>query len=411
LATGEAADVRTQLAQLASADDDRRRTNAARELEHALRPIALESVAAHARAEESLRVVVVPKSADDRAQSNQASASGLLVVSLFSPGALTDPVRDLPQATWLEAGAAFLSQTDAAAEDAVRHCLRTFKLGKPIAWHLLLRGLRAPELDSDSGAKQRWQRAATWLRGLHFERELQAHMRAEIDATGILPIASCVIASMPRDVRVAQITQEYGVLSDVFAAEGVGRALGTSLCFPLLPAELRWPLGASVAGTLGSLALGVWGDRVHLQRVQHLSEAAAARVGRLSGTIALLWARAWVALALAPPLDAERPQVGSEALAEALERALFVEVPPAIAGLLGKNRVLARARALEALSALVLHGALRDQFDDDWFRNPRSAELLRNACERGNDLGPEQLCGELSVPLSRAAVRGMELVT
>jgi hypothetical protein len=409
--SGEGLDLGAQLARLAFADDERARALSARELDHALREVAIEHVAAHARAEQPLLEAVQATAAAEPAGPGPVSTtgSGLLIVSPYSPEALGGPALDLPAEPWLEHVAAFLAETDAAAEDAVHYCLRAFKLGKPIPWHLLLRGMRAPELDSDSGRRQRWQRASAWLRMLGFDRELQRRVRAEVDHAGVLPVPASYLLAVPLDVRVSQIPIDYGVMSDACAAEGVARALGFALCLPLAP-ELCRPLGSSVAGVLGALGLQVWGERTHLQRVQHMSESAAARVGRLSATFALLSARAAAALSIAPAVDPEHARSGMEALAEPLSRALCCEIPPSIAGLLGANRVHARARALEALAALALYGNLRERFDLDWFRNPRSAELLRAACERGNTLGPAELCGELAAPLSSASGRAIELL-
>jgi hypothetical protein len=411
LASGEPLDLPARLARLSCADDGRRRADGARELEHALRPIALEHVTAHTRAELPLRVAR-PVQAAAGGPAPSTRPGGLLIASAFSVESMSEPApRDLPEEPWLASAAAFLGQTDAAAEDAVRHCVRASHPGKLVDWHLLLRGLRAPELDSTSGRKQRWQRAAAWLRGLGFERELQTRMRAEVDRGGALPVAQTIALAVPRDVRIAQIAIDYGVVSDVLACQGVGHALGLALRFAALPPELRWPEGASVEGAFGGLALQLWGERGHLVRVQGMSTAEAERVGRLSGTVALLWARAWVAIALASAGDADHAQAQLEALAVALGRALCCDLPPGIAGVLGANRVLARDRAQELLAGLALHGVLRERFDADWFRNPRSAELLRNACERGNALSAEGWCVELSTSLANAAARGVELVT
>lgn len=395
-----------RFARLARVDDERARAEAARELEHALRPIALQHAAAYARASAPLLGL-------ERAPGSALAQAprGQLIISPFSVEALA-PTRAAPAPEpWSLGAAEFLAQTDAAAEDAVRHCLRTFRVSMPIPWHLLLRGLRVPELDSDSGAKQRWQRAAAWLRGIGFAPELQGRMRAEPDRGAALPFATTVPIELPLDVRVAQGALDYGVSSDLLGAAEVGRALGHSLVQVALPTELRWPIGASVGGVLGGLSLQLWGDREHLQRVQGLPLAAAERVGRAAGALALLLARAWVALATAPDLDPDHPGPGLEALADALGRALCCEVPPSVAGLLGADRLRARAHALEQLAALCVHAALREGYDSDWFRNPRIAELLRSVCERGNALQPDALCEELGVSLTQAAVRANQLVS
>jgi hypothetical protein len=236
-------------------------------------------------------------------------------------------------------------------------------------------------------------------------------MRAEPNRSGALPIATVLMLAVPRDLRVAQINIDYGVASDVLAAEGVGRALGLSLVHSALPPELRWPLGAGVAGALGGLALQLWGDRDHLARVQGMSSAEAERVGRLASTLSLLQARAWTAIALTELTKTDEAQARLEAFAGSLGRALCCDLPPGVAGLLGANRVHARCRAQEVLAGLALHGALRNRFDADYYRNPRSAELLRSLCEQGNALSIEGLCGELATSLSVAAARAMELVS
>ncbi len=399
------------VARLASADDHGRRALAARELEQVLLPPALDYLRAQLQAEAPLRVAQ-PVPAPVHAAEVTPAGQGLLVVSAFSVEALTSPpARDLPDTGWLGDAHAFLERTDAAAHDAVRHALRAFRPGARIDWHLLLRGLRAPELDSRPAADARWRRVAGWLRGLGFGRELDARLRAQVDRGGALPLASVIAPAPPRDVRVAQIALDYGVASDVLATDGVAGALGLALAAPALPPELRWPIAGSTAGALGALGLQLHGERQHLTRVHGLGAAEAERVGRLAGTLALLYARAWVALALAPPGLAEQAPAQAELLAELLGRALCCQLPPGIASLLGADRVRARARAEELLAGLALHPALRERFDLDWFRNPRSAELLRGMCAPGAALAPGVVCAELGSPLSAAAARALELVT
>lgn len=396
-----------QWARLLRVDDERARASASRELEHALRPIAQAYVVGRARADAPLAQLETGRPAPP---APAAAPLGQLIVlaldvAVTQPGAPQLPVED-----WLPSAAEFLARTDAAAEDAVRYCLRAFKLSKPIPWHLVLRGLRAPELDSSSAAKQRGARVSAWLHMLGFASELQGRMRGEPDPAAGLPYPLCLPLAIPRDVRVAQSTLDFGVASDVLAAHGVGRALGLATCQGALPPELRWPVGASTAGVVGALGLQLWGDRLHLQRVQGLSAAAAERVGRLAGTLALLVMRLFCALAEAPRVDPDRAQESLEALAEPVGRALCCEVPPSIAGLIGSAQLTHRAQALESLAALAAHAALRERFDADWFRNPRAGELLRAACERGNLLGPEAFCTELGTALSAAGGRGIELV-
>jgi hypothetical protein len=401
-------DLPESLAQIACADDEKRRAEAARELEHALRPHATAYTAVHARAEQPLRVDRAAVAAAD-AGPERVQPSGL-ILSLFSPEAMPAS-RDLPELAWRDAAVSFLAKTEAAADDAVRHCLRKRNTARVIPWHTLLRGLRAPELDSPSGKAQRWQRSVAWLRRLGFEREMLSRMRAEVDRDGVLPGAQVLALAVPLDLRVAQTSIDYGVMSDVLAASGAARALGLSLTHPALPPELRLPHGATTAGVLGSLAAQLWAHRDHMTRVQELSAAEAERVCRLAGTFVLLGARADVALALLDAPETQMAEARVEATATQLSVALRCDVPPGVAGLLGSNRVLAREHALEQLAAFSLQGVLRERFDADWFRNPRCAELLRGLCERGSAHTPEAACVELGTTLESAASHAIELVT
>jgi hypothetical protein len=414
LGSGIDLDLPQLLARMASTNDESRRASSARELDAALQPIALLHVRAHAHAEAHL--LVQRKSPTDAASTASQSAepvapSRFLIVSPTSPEVLSAGKRDFPEATWMPAAAAFLAETDAAADDAVRFSVRGLRSGNLIDWPVLLRGLRAPDLDSPSGARDRWRRAAAWLNILGFERELNARVRAEPARDAASPLPVSVLLDVPRDARVAQSAIDYGVASDLFAAEGVARALGNALVLPGMPVELRWPVGANPAGVLGALAQQLWGERPHLRRVQGMTESEAERVGRVAGTIALLSARVWTALSLVS-LDADETLgARGEAMAAALSRALCCEVTPAVAGLLGANRVLCRVRAQHALGGLALHVALRERCDDDWYRNAESADFLRNGCGRGNLLSPAAWLEELGGSLLAAGRRGVELVT
>jgi hypothetical protein len=409
LSPDEAHPLPEELARMARADDGKRRAELASKLERAVLPIAHEAVAAHARAEAPL-LVRVEQPTRQALSTSEPGRSGL-ILSPFSPDALREPKRDLPELSFAADAAEFLRATKDAAEDAARYSVRALKPARELDWHLLLRGLRAPELDSPRGARERWRRGAAWLLGLSLQRELSARVRAEVDRAAPLPWPQVVCLALPRDVRVAQSAIDYGVASDTLAAGGVGEGLGFALTLPGLPPELRWPVGACLAGALGALARQLWGDLGHLTRVQGLSRPEAERVGRVAGTVTLLHARALVALSLIAFDEGDSGATRCEKLAQALSDALCCELTPAVAGLLGKDRVLARARAHEALAGLSLHLALRERCDEDWFRNPRTEELLRELCGRGNFQSPVEACRELGTGFGAAAKRAIELVT
>lgn len=400
------------LPRLANADDGARRAGIARELDHALRPLALAHFAAIAQAEEPLCVLPAPPASSDAAPA-VVRRSGLVIASAFDIAALAEPpARALPRLAEHDALRGFLQRTEPAAEDAVARAVRGLRAVSPLPWHTLLRALRAPELDSESASKRRWQRVATWLRIVGFERELGAHVRTEPDRAEPSPRTSVLVLSPPRDVRVAQSGVDHGISSDLCAAEGASHALGLALAHPALPVELRWPyvLGTHPAGALGGLALQLWGEREQLHRLQGLSEAAAERVGRLAATHALLRARVACALATLDFTVKTDARSRLEATAEALGSALCCDVPLGLA-IFGAERVPARARAVELLCGLSLHLALRERCDEDFWRNPRTTESLRILCSRGQSVTAVEACSELGASIDSAARRAEELVT
>jgi hypothetical protein len=271
--------------------------------------------------------------------------------------------------------------------------------------------LRAYELDSEIGRQQRWLRTAGWLRGLGFEETMSARLRAETDHGAHLPFARALALDVPRDVRLAQSPRDFGVVSDVCAAEAVARGLSLVLTHVALPPELRYPVGASVPGMLGVLGMLAWTDREQLGRVQGLSATQSERLARIGGTAVLLWARACASLALLPASEPEQPETRLELVCEALGRALCARIEPGIAGVLAADRLRARTLALEALAGLAAATGLRERLDTDWFRNPRAGDLLRSLAQRGNRLSPEGACTELGRTLADAATRAIELVT
>jgi hypothetical protein len=391
-------------ARIGMTENARDRAAAVRELELALEPIALSHSEALLRAESLLHVEIQPKGAPEL-----TPISSRLIVSAFDPQVLSPPKRDLPDAPWLEVAAAFLRATEAAADDAVGFLLRRLHGSGPRPLHTLVHAVRAPHLDSEVARRSRSLRVSAWLRALGFEPELH-RMRAEVDRSAIGPCSAVLLVDAPRDVRVVTSLHESGAVSDLFAADGVARGLAHALCHPALPTLVRIAGGPSTAGAFGLLGMLAWADREQLVRVQGLTDLQAERVSRLLSTYALLEARALVSLALLPAFELSAARGRLEAQAEALSSALRVEVPPFVAGVLANDRVGARGRALERLAGLAAAHGLRERFDADWYRNPRSADVLRAAAARGVALRPEAFALELGAALSVAGARASELV-
>lgn len=407
-----------ELTRIALTADLRSRQESCRALETQLRPLAETRASAQLKLEALAYVDIpreAPKSDDPRAKeaAEKPAPASFLIVSAFDSDVLSPPLRDLAPHDWLAHARSFLEQTDAPAEDATRFLVRNVHARSStgeVPWHTLLGALRAYELDSEIGRQQRWLRTSGWLRGLGFEEAMSARLRAETDYDAPLPLGRALPIDVPRDVRLAQPDRDFGVVSDVCAAEAVARGLSLALTHVALPPELRYPLGACVPGVIGVLGALAWTDRVQLLRVQGMSSTQADRIGRIGRTALLLWARASASLALMPASEPDEPEARLELLCAALGRALCARIEPGIAGVLVPDRLRARALALEALCGLASATALRERLNADWFRNPRAGDLLGAFAQRGNRVSPEAMCGELACSPADAAKRAIELV-
>lgn len=387
-----------ELGALALSDDPAHRDATGSGLAAALRPLAGRLVERSLAAERAAR----PEAALDFGGLGPAHAETKLEGAAATEAKLeTDRVA---------AARAFLEHTVDAADDAVAWQVRGLGVGRPVPWHALVRGLRARELGAPTLTRARLHRVAAVWRRLGFEDDMNARMRAESDRGGVLPFASVACLHAPRDVRVAQLPRDWGVLADACAAQGVARALAQALALPTHPAELRWLLPGGVAGALGALALQLWAEREQLVRLQGLTRTEAERVARVAGAFSLLVTRAWAALATAPLDDARGAGRRMELLATVLGEALRCDVSPAVAALVGADARAAQSRSLEHLGGLALAAGLRERHDEDWFLDPRVEETIRGAGQRGNALSIEALCEELRVELGAAAARANELV-
>ena len=89
-------------------------------------------------------------------------------------------------------------------------------------------------------------------------------------------------------------------------------------------------------------------------------------------------------------------------------RALSVEVPEALAARVALGGSPARARALRVAGPL--HVAMRERFDEDWWRNPRSEEALRVATRLGAARPVASLVEELGADPDALGARVRELL-
>jgi hypothetical protein len=315
-----------------------------------------------------------------------------------------EPPSPVEQAThWLEA-------TDDAAGEMIRWLTRAAAPSGRASWPVLAAALRAAELDGLARPVRRFYRLAEGARRLGFERDMGARMRAETAVAQLTPRAVCLALSVPDDVRVAQPSLEYGVLSDLVAAQGIGEALALVLVSPALSEVARWPAGTGVSASLGALFLQLRADPGYLTHSEGHSPDIAERLARHAAIFMLLRTRLSAALWL---VEASAPASERELLLQltaATQRALGCELPAGLTSLSFLSSALDGAEFAAADSALRLHAALRELYDDDWFANPRVSEVLRGACARGNLLDGPGFCAELGAEPGAGIARALEIL-
>lgn len=246
--------------------------------------------------------------------------------------------------------------------------------------------------------------AADW-EPLGLRRLLASRARAAPEHPGPLVGAHVVVLAAPEDVRVSAASRELGLASEIAGAEAVGRAVGHVHASEALPLGLRFAPVATVARSLGSLAVQRLCAPLFLRRVRGLSTRESDTLARAAACFFLLDSRLLAAAVLARPLhDAQ----ALDELASLAERALLGPVPRGV----GAALVL-RASPGGAFRGKV-HGpalswALRERFDEDWFLNPRVGEPLRGAAARAGALSIEAWADELGTDCARGIARLAEL--
>lgn len=322
----------------------------------------------------------------------------------------TTPEETPPSPTAAEVARDLLANTDDAAREMTRWLVRPHAQSGTIPWHVLWRALRAPDLDGLAKHSRRLARVATGLRGLGFERDLNSRVRADAATAVFDPRPRVVVVEAPSDIRVVQSSLAQGVVSDVYAAHGVGHGLALALASPALPALLRRSPLPGVADALGMTYMQLRADREYLRRIDGIEPLVVERVARHAGILVLLEVRLQAALATLPP-EIRRESEWTQQITAAVERALCVELPVGLA-VLASAFVPPGSAAFEACATgLAVHDGLRERFDSDWYRNPRVSEVLRGAAARGSTLELSQLRSELNVPASRANPRLIELLS
>ncbi|MBO6938957.1 MAG: hypothetical protein JJ863_28575 [Deltaproteobacteria bacterium] len=275
-----------------------------------------------------------------------------------------------------------------SALDAVRD---RFGVAELWQWPLAVHGDRSlfrPE--------RRFQRIAADLEGWGFRSVLAAHVSVAPERPALR--SRLAARRVPERIRIAGPSVD-GVLGEWLAAEGLGRALALSLVSPAAASPLRRPVAETVGRALGVLVAQVATGPVALRkRGLTLTESRAAV--SLGAAVALLRVRLDAAAVLAEgaPLEGR---------ASLVARATGTGADPGAAFLLTTSAASPRFRA--SVAGLALYPALREHFDEDFFRNPRAAEPIRGAATRGGALSAEAFVEEVDGAQEQAIARLAEL--
>jgi hypothetical protein len=243
------------------------------------------------------------------------------------------------------------------------------------------------------------------LAPLGFDRDLAARVRIEPRASFDFDARPRVLAiDPPHDVRIVAGTIALGPFGELYDAEAVGRALAAALASVALPYALRSPPIGSFGRALGTTIASLACDRAFLRRARDLGSKNAEARARVASAVLLLDTRLHAAAFLAR--DARD---GGEDAAVRLGRAVAARVPKPLAELMVHTPAALGPRVMGRLTGLAMTAALRERYDEDWFRNPRAAEPLRAAAERAGTLAGETFLTELGGSLDAARARIAEL--
>lgn len=260
-------------------------------------------------------------------------------------------------------------------------------------------------LDWDEGrglfeAKGRWRRVAALAPGIGAQEVLRQHCRVgephRGQRFGTLH-RSLVVEAAPGQLTFLPSPIELGAVSELAAAEAIGRGAMMAMASPALPTPLAWSPVASVPRSVGMLWAQVVADPGVLRRgggSRRERDVAKRKLGTFLGRQVMLDAAA---------LDGQ----------EACEKVLGGDWSPGLVGMPWRS-IAAGVRWRATLGSLALWPVLREAFDEDWYRNPRCAEVFRSAGERGATLSVEAWLAEFGVSaedaVSLAGARLREII-
>ena len=309
----------------------------------------------------------LPPIRDAQARADEAAAR---LASLLEPAADTTT-----KLAWVEAAGRFLDATRDLRDEVLSFLSHRGREEPSLPRLPSL--LRAADLDDAVKRESRAKRVVALGEGFGVAKELGARVRVEAHAGAVSPRVGLALVKPPTDVRLLVPTAEHGILTELAFASASGRALALVLANPALPIALAHPVHGGFARLLGDLFALLLFDRERLARERRMPAPVQDSVRRVAASIVVLHLR------IAAAATRARGERSPDALATAAREAIGLPVPAPTAALLLETPRGAEPRLASGLSALAAFVALRETFDEDFHRNPRTAELLRGFAARG----------------------------
>lgn len=353
-------------------------------LESTLPPVRARAIRALAHADDRLRAQRVEAIEEARALASKVRDRG-------------PRSKDSSPDDEAEEAARFLAATEETARELMARLARSRAVERPRTVPEAFALLRHAAEHWRASPRDRARRVASILAPLGLMDELARRTKLGSPHRDLDIAARVVAINPPHQVAIRPSPLELGLPSELALAHGIGRALAISLTSPGLPPALRrsWP--GSLGRGLGELLTGLYANPIFLQRAHGLSGAELEGVRDSSLAFVLFRARM-----LAARMGARE---GLEEGREQLARAFALNdlaMPDALAepSSLRVDERSADFRAAIVAPSIAL--ALRDCFDEDWFRNPRAREPIFAASARGGGLSIEAWAEELGARSMRS---------
>ncbi|MCS6857251.1 MAG: hypothetical protein NZM37_06030 [Sandaracinaceae bacterium] len=256
----------------------------------------------------------------------------------------------------------------------------------------ILAWLRVQGVQGLWAVQSRRLRLGLAFRGMGAEDGVLERIRVE---AGGVPCPEVALVDPPHEVRLALPKREWGGWSELQTAEALGRAIAFA-CVASSPAvEEKMAPFAPIAAWTGSLFALLLGERLFIQKRLGSERREGALIGAWFRYLFLAWMRleSLRLLVRAQRIDLRSPEA-CELASKALGLPPTPELGIAIVAFEPSPAIELRSQSLAL--APWLHLALRERFDEDYFRNPRIREFFLSAFLRGARLSRRAWAHELS---------------